>query len=167
MTKAELCVWINSLNVFSVKWNTSVSSSLHGTSTGFSGLACLAAAGSESSELQWEVNNNGEKLQVGRNGSALDPIGLSPWVPLWSLHNVVFFIASKLHLDEILLSKRSSKCTSLQFLRKKKVSKSVSGYRTRSVESAVHHLTTRPLKIGWLEVIWLILNLYSNNPYPK
>ena len=62
-------------------------------------------------------------LQVGRNASALDPIGLNPWVPLWSLHNVVFFIASTLHLDEILLNKRSSKCTSLQFLRKKKFRK--------------------------------------------
>ena len=60
MTKAELCVCINSSNVFSVKWNTSVSSSLQGTSTGFSGLAGLAAAGSESSELQG-IQNDLEK----------------------------------------------------------------------------------------------------------
>ena len=51
--------------------------------------------------------------------SALDPIGLNPLVTLWSLQNVVFFIASTLHLDEILLSKCSSKGMSLKFLRKK------------------------------------------------
>ncbi len=51
MTKAELCVWINSGNVLAVKWATSVSSSLHAGSAGFSGLAGLASAGSESSEL--------------------------------------------------------------------------------------------------------------------
>ena len=33
--------------------------------------------------------------------SALDPIGLKPLDTLGSLHNVVFFIASTLHLDEI------------------------------------------------------------------
>ena len=60
-------------------------------------------------------------LHVGRNASALDPIGLNPLVPLLSLHNVVFFIACTLHLDEILLSKRSSKCKSLQFLTKKRL----------------------------------------------
>ena len=37
--------------------------------------------------------------------SAPDPIGLNPLVSLWSLQNVVFFITSTLHLDEILLSK--------------------------------------------------------------
>ena len=37
--------------------------------------------------------------------SALDPIGLNPLVTLWSLQNVVFFIASTLYLDEIYLSK--------------------------------------------------------------
>ena len=58
-------------------------------------------------------------LQVGRNWSALDPIGLNPLVPLLSLHNVVFLIACTLLLDEILLSKLSEKCKSLQFLREK------------------------------------------------
>ena len=79
-------------------------------------------------------------LHVGRNASALDPIGLNPLVPLLSLHNVVFFIACKLHLDEILLSKRSSKCKSLQFLRKKSFEERdwVSNPECRS---AVHHLT--------------------------
>ena len=33
--------------------------------------------------------------------SALDPIRLKPLDTLGSLHNVVFFIASTLHLDEI------------------------------------------------------------------
>ena len=51
--------------------------------------------------------------------SAPDPIGLNPLVSLWSLQNVVFFITSTLHLDEILLSKCSSKGMSLKFLRKK------------------------------------------------
>ena len=37
--------------------------------------------------------------------SAPDPIGLNPLVSLWSLQNIVFFITSTLHLDEILLSK--------------------------------------------------------------
>ena len=65
--------------------------------------------------------------------SAPDPIGLNSLVSLWSLQNIVFFIASTLDLDEILLSKCSSKFMSLQFLRKKKISKSLSGYRTRRV----------------------------------
>ena len=51
--------------------------------------------------------------------SAPDPIGLNPLVSLGSLQNVVFFIASTLHLDEILLSKCSSKGMSLKCLRKK------------------------------------------------
>ena len=51
--------------------------------------------------------------------SALDPIGLNPLVTLCSLQNVLFLIASTLHLDEILLSKCSSKCMSLKVLRKK------------------------------------------------
>ena len=33
--------------------------------------------------------------------SVLDPIGLKPLGTLWSLHNVVFFIASSLLLDKI------------------------------------------------------------------
>ena len=33
--------------------------------------------------------------------SVLDPIGLRPLGTLWSLHNVVFFIASTLRSDEI------------------------------------------------------------------
>ena len=39
---------------------------------------------------------------------ALDPIGLRPLVPLWSLHNAVFFIAATLHLDEISKSPENS-----------------------------------------------------------
>ena len=39
---------------------------------------------------------------------ALDPIGLSPLVPLWSLHNIVFFMAATLHLDEISKSPENS-----------------------------------------------------------
>ena len=54
MTKAELCVWINSGKVLPVKWTTSVSSSLQAGSTGFSGLAGLASAEAESSWLQQE-----------------------------------------------------------------------------------------------------------------
>ena len=50
---------------------------------------------------------------------ALDPIDLNPLVTLCSLQNVLFLIASTLHLDEILLSKCSSKCMSLKVLRKK------------------------------------------------
>ena len=38
---------------------------------------------------------------IGVVKSALDPIGLKPLDTLWSLHNVVFFIASTLHLDEV------------------------------------------------------------------
>ena len=57
MTRAELCDLINSWNVLAVKWTTSVSSSLQAGSTGltgFSGLAVLASAGAEASDLQHE-----------------------------------------------------------------------------------------------------------------
>ena len=45
-------------------------------------------------------------LHVGRNGSALGPISLNSWVSLRSLHDVVFFIAYTLHLNEILLTEQ-------------------------------------------------------------
>ena len=35
------------------------------------------------------------------DGSALDPMGLKLIDTLWSLHNILFFFASTLHLDEI------------------------------------------------------------------
>ena len=33
--------------------------------------------------------------------SVLDPMSLKPLGTIWSLHNVVFFVASTLHSDEI------------------------------------------------------------------
>ena len=66
-----------------------------------------------------------------------------PLDTIWTLHNVVFFIASTLHLDEsplkFLLSKCSWKCKSLQFLRENS-QRRLSKNRTWSVLSAVHHL---------------------------
>ena len=35
-----------------------------------------------------------------RDGSALDPMGLKSIDTLWSLHNIVFFLASTLHSDK-------------------------------------------------------------------
>ena len=69
-------------------------------------------------QSSWQIRRHLE-MHYRAARSALDPIGLNPLVTLWSLQNEVFFIASTLHLDEILLSKCSSMCMSLKFLRKK------------------------------------------------
>ena len=50
--------------------------------------------------------------------SALDPIGHSPFLPLWNLHQVELFSAIISHLDDISSWKCSWKCKSLQFKRK-------------------------------------------------
>ena len=63
-----------------------------------------------------------------------------------------------LSLLKILLSKCSSKCKSLQFLRNK-------NSQEREGVWNPEWFTVRPLRIGWLEMIFL--NLYSNNPNPK
>ena len=62
-------------------------------------------------QRQWMGNETMAIINVWAiivNRSALDLIGLNPLVPLWSLHNVVFFIASKLHLNEIFKSLENS-----------------------------------------------------------
>ena len=53
----------------------------------------------------------------------LNPIGRSPFLPLRNLHKVELFSVFILHLDDILNWKCSWKCKSLQFERKKTVTK--------------------------------------------
>ena len=84
-------------------------------------------------------NKNGFALSFAlkkRLGATRKMVSISSHRPkppfyLRSLHNVVFLIASTVHLGEILLRKCSSNCKSLQFLRKKQFRKAWLGIEPR------------------------------------
>ena len=92
------------------------------------------------------------------DGSALDPMGLKPIDTLWSLHNIVFFFASTLHLDKSfkfldISAQEMFMKVSLEFLRKK-IQKSNSKNQTRIIVSAVQQLYHYLLRICWWAVVW-------------
>ena len=92
------------------------------------------------------------------DGSALDPMGLKPIDTLWSLHNIVFFFASTLHLDKSfkffdISAQEMFMKVSLEFLRKK-IQKSNSKNQTRIIVSAVQQLYHYSLRICWWAVVW-------------
>ena len=72
--------------------------------------------------------------------STLVPIGRSPFLPLWKLHNVELFSAVISHLADTSSWKCSWKCKSLQF--EKKTGTKDSRIRTHVTDSSVHYAIT-------------------------
>ena len=72
--------------------------------------------------------------------STLVPIGRSPFLPSWKLHNVELFSAVISHLADILSWKCLGKCKSLQF--EKKIGSKDGRIRTHDTDSSVHYAIT-------------------------
>ena len=99
--------------------------------------------------------------------SGLDPIGCSPFLPLWNLHKVELFSAFISHLNDISSWKCSWKCKSLQFERKKINMKDCSTFEPAT--QMVQYWTTLKTLDHWgfAGRKWNNLSTFSINPNPK
>ena len=98
--------------------------------------------------------------------STLVPIGRSPFLPSWKLHNVELFSAVISHLADISSWKCSWKCKSLQF--EKKIGTKDSRIRTHDTDSSVHYAITSDqalLSLFFFASLFLWLEREKNNAW--